>query len=104
MVVEDQQAKVQQHSLHKTVSKLRSVRILLRRIHLIVEPLSVGRVVTLNSGCCVLQGALELKKGGAHAGAVIKRQQRWPRHVGGQVMNEQVARKSARECDQQVGD
>ena len=40
-----------------------------------------GRVVILDSGFCVLQGLVELRRLGVYASAVIKKRRYWPRHM-----------------------
>ena len=42
-----------------------------------------GKVVVLDSGFCVLQGIIELKKKGVFAAALIKKRQYWPKHIDG---------------------
>jgi Transposase IS4 len=46
-----------------------------------------GTVVILDSGLCVLQGLIELKKIGAFASAVIKKRRYWPKYVPGEATN-----------------
>lgn len=46
-----------------------------------------GKVVILDSGFCVLQGLVELKKKGIFASAVIKKRRFWPKHVPGEAMD-----------------
>jgi len=54
---------------------------LLRRL---TKPLySTGKVVVLDSGFCVLEGLIELRKKGVFAGALIKKRRYWPKHVPG---------------------
>jgi len=40
-----------------------------------------GKVVVLDSGFCVLQGLVKLKKVGVFASAMIKKRRYWPKHV-----------------------
>jgi Transposase IS4 len=47
---------------------------------------SKGNVVILDSGFCVLQGLVELKKCGIYASAAIKKQWYWPKYVPGELM------------------
>jgi hypothetical protein len=42
-----------------------------------------GRVVTWNSGFCVLKGIVELKKRGVCASALVKKPRHWPKRVPG---------------------
>ena len=49
---------------------------------------STGKVVILNSGFCVLQGLIELKKIGVFASALIKKRRYWPKHVPGELIDE----------------
>ena len=41
------------------------------------------KVVVLDSGFCVLQGIIELRKRGVFAAAVIKKRRYWPKHIKG---------------------
>ena len=50
----------------------------------LTEPVwGTGKNVVLDSGFCVLQGLIELKKKGVYAHALIKKRQYWPKHVPG---------------------
>ena len=42
-----------------------------------------GKLVVLDSGFCVLQGLVELKKKGVYAHALVKKRRYWPKHVLG---------------------
>ena len=42
---------------------------------------NTGKIVVLDSGFCVLQGLVELKKAGVYAVAVIKKRCYWPKYV-----------------------
>ena len=42
-----------------------------------------GKVVIMDSGFCVLQGIVELKKKGVYATALIKKRRYWPKYVPG---------------------
>ena len=44
-----------------------------------------GKLVVLDSGFCVLQGLVELKKLGVFAHALIKKRRYWPKHVKGMI-------------------
>jgi hypothetical protein len=52
-----------------------------------------GKVVILDSGFCVLQGIIELKKVGVFAAALIKKRRYWPKHVDGDGINTHFADK-----------
>jgi hypothetical protein len=52
-----------------------------------------GKVVILDSGFCVLQGIIELKKVGVFAAALIKKRRYWPKHVDGDGINAHFAHK-----------
>jgi hypothetical protein len=43
-----------------------------------------GMVVILDSGFCVFQGLVELKKIGVFVSAVIKKRRYWPKYVPGE--------------------
>jgi len=45
-----------------------------------------GKVVILDSGFCVLQGIIQLKKVGVFAAALIKKRRYWPKHVDGDAI------------------
>ena len=50
----------------------------------LTEPVwGTGKLVVLDSGFCVLQGLVELKKKGVYAHALIKKRRYWPRHIPG---------------------
>lgn len=42
-----------------------------------------GKVVNLDSGLCVLQAIIELKKMGVYASALVKKKRYWPKYVKG---------------------
>ena len=42
-----------------------------------------GKVVVLDSGFCVLQGLIELKKKGVFAASLIKKRRYWPKYIEG---------------------
>jgi len=56
-----------------------------------------GRVVILDSGFCVLQGIIELRKKGVYASALIKKRQYWPKYIPGDDVKAHFA-------DKQIGD
>lgn len=43
-----------------------------------------GKVVVLDSGFCVLQGIIELRRKGVFAASVIKKRRYWPKHIKGE--------------------
>ena len=47
-----------------------------------------GKVVILDSGFCVLQALIELRKVGVFAGALIKKRRFWPKHVPGDMIDD----------------
>ena len=64
---------------------------------------SRGFVVILDSGFCVLQGIIELRKRGVFAAAVIKKRKYWPKHVPGDAMDARMVAKEVGECDSLPG-
>ena len=56
-----------------------------------------GRVVILDSGFCVLEGLVELRKMGVYASALIKKRRYWPKHVPGDAIDDHFK-------DRNVGD
>ena len=55
-------------------------------LHLTKPEWGTGKLVVLDSGFCVLQGLVELKKKGVYAHARIKKRRYWPKHVPGDVI------------------
>ena len=47
---------------------------------------SSGRVVVLDSGFCVLQALIELRKMGVFAAAVVKKRRYWPKYIPGDII------------------
>ena len=45
-----------------------------------------GKIVVLDSGFCVLQAIVELKKKGVYASALVKKRRYWPKYVKGDVI------------------
>ena len=41
----------------------------------------------LESGFCVLEGLIELRKVGVFVGALIKKQRYWPKHIKGDMID-----------------
>jgi hypothetical protein len=62
-----------------------------------------GAVVILDSGFCVLQGLIELKKIGVFASAVIKKRKYWPKYVPGDEVAIHMFDKEVGECDSLKG-
>lgn len=62
-----------------------------------------GKVVILDSGFCVLQALIELKKVGVYAGAVIKKRKYWPRYIRGAAIEEHMKEKDVGDADVAVG-
>jgi len=58
-----------------------------------------GRVVILDSGFCVLQGLIELRKVGVYASAVIKKRRYWPKYCPGKAMDQRMASKDIGDTD-----
>ncbi len=58
-----------------------------------------GMVVILDSGFCVLQGLVELKKIGVFASAVIKKRRYWPKHVPGEQIDDRMKEKEIGDVD-----
>jgi hypothetical protein len=58
---------------------------------------SRGMVVMLDSGFCVLQRLVELKKIGVFASAVIKKRRYWPKYVPGDSIDDRMK-------DKEIGD
>jgi hypothetical protein len=54
-------------------------------------------VVILDSGFCVLQGLVELKKIGVFASALIKKRRYWPKYVPGEQIDDRMK-------DKEIGD
>jgi hypothetical protein len=81
----------QQHS-----DKGRTVGLLLRLCACIA---SRGMVVILDSGFCVLQGLVELKKIGVFASAIIKKCCYWPKYVPGELIDDQMKGKEIGDVD-----
>jgi hypothetical protein len=58
-----------------------------------------GKVFVFDSGFCVLQGLIELKKKGIYGHALVKKRQYWPRHVPGDAIIEHFNNKQVGEAD-----
>ena len=72
-----------------------------KTIHLLLRLCSTikaaGKVIVLDSGFCVLEGLIALKKIGVYAGALIKKRRYWPKFVPGDEIDAHFA-------DKEVGD
>jgi len=62
-----------------------------------------GKVVILDSGFCILQGIVELKKVGVYASALIKKRRYWPKHIKGDDIQQHFDSKAVGECDRLPG-
>ena len=58
-----------------------------------------GKLVVLDSGFCVLQGLVELKRLGVFAHALIKKRRYWPKHVKGDDIIQHFANKEVGSAD-----
>jgi hypothetical protein len=58
-----------------------------------------GKIVVLDSGFCVLQGIVELKKRGVYAAALIKKRRYWPKWIQGDAIDNYFADKDVGEVD-----
>ena len=52
-----------------------------------------GKVVVLDSGFCVLEGIIALKKLGVFAHAVIKKRRYWPKYIPGDEIDAHMKEK-----------
>ena len=68
---------------------------------LFIKP--TGRVVILDSGFCVLQGLVQLKKVGVFASAAIKKRRYWPKHAPGDNMDMHMIQADIGVCDSLPG-
>ena len=57
----------------------------------------------LDSGFCVLQGLIELRKRGVFGHAVIKKRRYWPKYIKGDEIDEEFANKDVGHTDVMVG-
>ena len=58
-----------------------------------------GKIFVLESGFCVLQGLIELKKRGSFAHALIKKRRYWPKHIPGDDIIAHFADKEIGDAD-----
>ena len=63
-----------------------------------------GKLVVLDSGFCVLQGLVELKKKGLDAHALFKKRRYWPKHVLGDDIIAHFAEKKVGETEAICGE
>jgi hypothetical protein len=64
---------------------------------------NTGKVVILDSGFCVLEGLIELRKVGVFASAVIKKRRYWPKHVPGEEMDNKMENRDLGDTDSVKG-
>ena len=60
---------------------------------------STGKVVILDSGFCVLQAIIELKKKGVYASVMIKKRRYCPNYVAGDSIKGYMAMKEIGNCE-----
>ena len=78
----------------------KTVGLLLR----VLEPIfAKGMTVILDSGFCVLNGIIKLKKRGKYASALIKKWKYWPKHIKGDYIKAHFNGKEVRDCDSWKG-
>ena len=68
-------------------------------LHLMKPIHRSGKLVVLDSGFCVLQGLIELKKLGVFDHALIKKHWYWPKHVKGDDIIQHFANEEVRSAD-----
>ena len=57
----------------------------------LTEPIfDTGKIIILDSGFCVLDAVIALKKRGVFASALVKKRRYWPRHVDGEAIKESL--------------
>ena len=64
---------------------------------------SSGKVVVLDSGFCVLQALINLRKVGVFAGALIKKRRYWPKYVPGDAIDQYFEDKDVGDTDSLAG-
>lgn len=62
-----------------------------------------GKIVILDSGFCVLEGLIELRKKGVFGGALIKKRRYWPKHVPGDMIDAHFTEKEVGSTDSLKG-
>ena len=55
--------------------------------------------MVLDSGFCILEGLIELRKKGVFAGALIKKRRHWPKHVPGDEIDQHFDNKEVGSTD-----
>ena len=73
-------------------------------LHLTKPVWGTGKLVVLNSGFCVLQGIVELKKKGVYTHALINKRRYWPKHVPGDDIIAHFVEKKVGETDAICGE
>ena len=68
-------------------------------LRLMKSQFGTGKTVVLDSGFCVLQGLVELKKNGIYTHALIKKRRYWPKHVPGDAIIKHFNNKQVGETD-----
>ena len=68
-------------------------------LHLTKPVWGTGKLVVLDSGFCVLQSLVELKKKGVYAHALIKKRRYWLKHVPGDDIIMHFTEKKVGETD-----
>ena len=68
-------------------------------LRLCVSLYCTGKVVILDSGFCVLQAIVELRKKGVYAAAVIKKRRYWPKYIPGVKIDEHMEGRSVSDFD-----
>jgi Transposase IS4 len=68
-------------------------------LHLTKPLWGTGNVVVLDSGFCVLQPLIEIRKKGVFAAAVVKKRRYWPKHIDGKRIKEHFEDKEIGEVD-----
>ena len=63
-----------------------------------------GKVVILDSGFCVLQALIPLKKNGVFASALVKKRKYWPKHVKGDGIKEALQDKEIGATNRLLGE
>ena len=64
---------------------------------------ATGKVVILDSGFCVLQGLIELRKNGLFAAAVVKKRRYWPKTVPREAIKERMVNAEIGDVDSLKG-
>ena len=62
-----------------------------------------GNVVILDSGFCILNGIVELKKCGVYTSALIKKRKYWPKYIKGDAIRDCFNNKNVGDCDSWKG-